>query len=921
MAPRESHDPLPGGTVTFLFSDLEGSTRYLHEVGDAQYAVTLAAHRQVMRRAFREHGGTEVDTQGDAFLAVFPSATGAVAAAIGALLAHVDREPSVRIGLHTGRPLATADGYVGIDLHRGARVGATAHGGQIVVSEATANATSGRLPSGVQLRDLGAHRLKDLAQPQRLFQVTAPGLGDTFPPLRTLDIRSHNLPVQPTSLVGRQAEMATAVRLLGAHPLVTLTGPGGTGKTRLSIQAGAEVLESYRDGVWFVDLAPLGDSGLVPSEVGATLGIGEDHDRPMIDSLVDGVRSKQLLLILDNCEHLVAACAGVAHALLTAAPGVKILATSREPLGVAGEATYRLPSLALPASEATAKPSMAELLRSEAVQLFIERAQAVRQDISFDAQTVAAVARICRRLDGIPLAIELAAARARALSIGEIETRLADRFRLLAGGSRTALPRQQTLRALIDWSYDLLDRDERALFARLSTFAGPWDMALAEEVCSDDADGAFDVLDVLLRLVDKSLVVAEPDEPQTRYRMLDTLRAYAEERLGADPADSERWRRRHLDAFVRLAEQGREATLTPSVRRLWLARAELHLDDFRASFATALQAESADAVRLAGALDNLWAHGHLSEGRETLRAALGAAPSASAGSRALALVAAARVAFNQSRYEAAVLDATEAFRLAQGLEDPRAAVTARTIRGLARCEQGDVMAAREDFILALDGARAIGDRSPQTALLNNLGLIELSEGRYRDAIRWYEESAVVAREAGDEATLGYLYNNIAVAAEALGELSAAEAAARLSVDLVQRTGDPTFVGYAQLTLAHIELALGDVIAARRSIADGLTVHEAQEVPRGIAYALEYTAMVAERDGAPQQVVRLLGAAAALRLQIGSPLRGDEQADVARLLERARASVGHDLGDALFAAAQTLELERAIAAAREVLGRP
>ncbi len=920
MTGRTRHR-FPAGTVTFLFSDLEGSTEHLREVGDTRYAETLAAHRLAMRQAFAAHGGIEVDTQGDAFLAVFPSAGNAVASAVRAQHAHTGSGLRVRIGLHTGQPLLTTEGYVGIDVHRGARIAAAAHGGQILASESLVQAARDEIGSRVQLRDLGRHRLKDLTEAQLLFQVVAPGLADGFPRPRTVDAHAHNLPVQLSSLIGREAELAATLRLLDTHRLVTLTGTGGTGKTRLALQTGAESLDAYRDGVWFVDLAPLEDPALVPIEVAAALGIREEPSRPIRESVVDATRARQLLVILDNCEHVVESCATLVNAMLRAGPEVSVLATSREPLRVTGEATYRVPSLALPRRDATALMSATELLRYEAVQLFVERAQAARPDVTLTPPSLAAAAAICRRLDGIPLAIELAAARARSMSIQEIDARLDDRYRLLTAGSRASLPRQQTLRALIDWSYDLLDPAERTLFARLAVFAGSWDIALAEEVCSDDAVPVVDVMDVLLRLTDKSLVVVETDGPVTTYRMLDTLRAYAAERLGADMAEAEWWRRRHLDAFVQLAESGADGKVTPSDRAAWLTRTEAHLGDLRAAQATALQLDPPGAVRLAGALVDLWVkRGHLAEGREVIEAALAGAPDAPEEWRARALLANANVALSQSRYEAAIEDATRSIQLADQVGVRRLARGALTVRGLAWWEQGELEAARLDYRGALDIAREVGDREGAAALLTDLGLLAGSAGKPADALRLYEEAAAAYRDVGDDEELGSLLNNIAVAAETLGDLEAARTAALDGIEITRRVGNPVFLGYELLTLAHIELALGDLAAARRYVVEGLSLLEEQQVRRGIAYALEYTAMLAQADDDARQAMRLLGAAASLRSGIGSPHSSDEQRDIDRVADRARGSLGSAAATAAFEAGRTLTEEEAIVAARAILER-
>ncbi|MBV9867246.1 MAG: adenylate/guanylate cyclase domain-containing protein [Abitibacteriaceae bacterium] len=483
---------LPTGTVTFLFTDIEGSTQLLHQLSD-RYANVLAQHHQLLRAALETYHGQEVDNQGDAFFAVFARAGDAVSAAVAAqraLAAHTwpeEGQVRVRIGLHTGEPTRTDSGYVGMDVHRGARIMAAGHGGQILLSHTTRDLVENNLPPGVALHTLGEHRLKDLQQPTPIFQLEIKDLPNDFPPLNTLSRRPHNLPVQLTSFIGRESAIQEVKHLLSSIRLLTLTGAGGCGKTRLSLQVGAEVLEDYDDGVWLVELAPVADPALIVQTVASTLGIREQGARPLLETLIDYLKPKTLLLLLDNCEHLLEGCAQLAHALLKSCPTLKILASSREGLGVAGEQTYRAPSLTRPDPKLVATLPLEQLTQYEAVRLFIDRAVLTSPHFSVTNQNAPAVAEICHRLDGIPLAIELAAARVKAMSVEQISTRLTDRFRLLTGGSRTALPRQQTLRALIDWSYDLLSDKEKLLLARLSVFAGGWTLEAAEKVCSDDA--------------------------------------------------------------------------------------------------------------------------------------------------------------------------------------------------------------------------------------------------------------------------------------------------------------------------------------------------------------------------------------------------------------------------------------------------
>jgi class 3 adenylate cyclase len=463
---------LPTGTVTFLFTDIEGSTALLQRLGDRRYAEILDEHRRLLRDAFEEGNGREIDTQGDAFLVAFSRARDAVATAVvaqRALMKHPWPDGAslqVRMGLHTGEPISNADRYVGLDVHRAARIGAAGHGGQILLSDAVSGLVARDLPPGVSLRDLRTHRLKDLKEPEHLFQVIHPDLGVNFPPLKSLDVLPNNLPRQLTSFIGRDREMAEVKTLLATTSLLTLTGAGGSGKTRLALQVATDLLEHYPDGVWLAQLAPLSEPTLIPKAVASAVGIPEQPGRPLTEAVLHYLQPRTPLLLLDNCEHLLEACAQLADALLQACPNLRILATGREPLGITGELTYRVPSLSLP--DLKRLPSLETLTQYEAVRLFVERAAFSKPGFRITTSNAAGVAKVTHRLDGIPLAIELAAARVKALPVDVIATRLDDQFRLLTGGSRTGLPRHQTLRATLDWSYNLLSEDERTLLRRLS---------------------------------------------------------------------------------------------------------------------------------------------------------------------------------------------------------------------------------------------------------------------------------------------------------------------------------------------------------------------------------------------------------------------------------------------------------------------
>ena len=482
---------LPTGTVIFLFTDIEGSTRLWEEHPDAM-RLALERHDTLLTAAIETNNGRVFKTVGDAFCAVFSTATDALDAAIQVQLNLRNLQPSavtsdlplkVRLALHVGAAELRDADYFGPTVNRVARLLSVGHGGQILLSGAVQELVRDDLPPGVSLRDLGQHRLRDLQRAEHVYQVVHTELPADFPPLRSLNELPNNLPQQMTSFIGREKEIAEIRQMLATSRLVTLTGAGGTGKTRLSLQVAAEVMGEFPDGVWLVEFASLADPGLVPQTVATALSVREEPGRPIIQTLVDHLKAKTLLIVLDNCEHLLSASAQLTETLLRSCTHVRILASSREGLGIVGEHTYRVPSLTVP--DPRQMLPIEKLSQYEAVKLFIDRALMVQPAFAVNNQNAPAVAHICHRLDGIPLAIELAAARVKAMSVEQISQRLNDRFRLLTGGSRTALPRQQTLRALIDWSYDLLSDKEKTLLRRLSVFAGGWTLEAAEKVCSD----------------------------------------------------------------------------------------------------------------------------------------------------------------------------------------------------------------------------------------------------------------------------------------------------------------------------------------------------------------------------------------------------------------------------------------------------
>jgi predicted ATPase/class 3 adenylate cyclase len=762
---------LPTGTITFLFTDVEGSTRLLHDHGE-RYAALLAEHRRVLREVFARHEGVEVDTEGDAFFVAFASARKALAAAREAQDALDNGPLRVRMGLHTGEAQASDEGYVGLDVHRAARIAAAGHGGQVLVSASTSTLVD------VELRDLGAHRLKDLSAPERLYQ-----LGDlSFPPLKTLS--NTNLPIPATSFLGRESELHEVTELLRRDDVrvLTLTGPGGTGKTRLALQAAGELADDYPDGVFWVPLAPLRDPALVLAQVAQALGAKLE--------LRAYIGSRRLLLLLDNLEHLLAAAEEVGE-LVASCPRLGLLVTSRAPLHLEGEWEYAVDPLA----------------ENEAVALFEQRARAATRAFSANGE----VAEICRRLDYLPLAIELAAARAKLLSAHAILARLEQRLPLLAAGSRNAPERQRTLRATIEWSNDLLNEEEQRLFAQLAVFAGGWELEAAEEIC--DAD-----LEILGSLVDQSLVRRSGE----RFWMLETIREYAVERL-EESGEADNLRARHADWYLELAERAR-----PEIHRAqalqWLDRLEAEHANLRLAIDRALEdGDAARALRLTGAVWVYWlTRGHWTEGRRSLEAALDLASDRDLESGEDALWGAALLALWQDDEERGLAHATNLFDSSRARGSRRGEAIALELIAIAASQRGDFDRARVLFDESLVIAREVRDEWLITVVLNNLGDAELNAGNFERAIELFEESLALGEKRGDLDRRARQLTNLGSASLALGNNSAARARFDDALEAARVIGLREIYVYALLGLASVWVPDNPSRAARlQGVSDAL----------------------------------------------------------------------------------------------------
>ncbi len=906
---------LPTGTVTFLFTDIEGSTRMLQQLGD-RYADVLAEYRQLLRVKVQERGGKEVDTQGDALFVAFQSAKDAVAAAVAAQrtligLAWSDRTSlRVRMGLHTGEASATETGYVGMGVHRAARICAAGHGGQILLSQTTRDIVEERPMEGVTLRDLGEHRLKDLGQAQHLFQVITPDLPADFPALQSLDIRPHNLPVQLTSFIGRDREMTDVKKMLTTARLVTLTGAGGSGKTRLALQVAADVFDQYPDGAWLVEFAPLSDPTLVPNAVASSLNVPEQRGRPFTETLVDFLHSKSLLLVLDNCEHLRPACAELAERLLRFCPTLRILPTSREPLSVPGEVIWRVPTLSFP--EPQRLPPLEHLNQYEAVRLFVERAALNTPGFAVTTSNALAVAQVCQRLDGIPLAIELAAARAKGLAVQQIASKLDDRFRLLTGGARTGLSRHQTLRATMDWSYDLLLERERAVLRRLSTFAGGWTLEAAEAVCSGDGVDTSDILDLLTQLVDKSLVVMETRAEEARYRLLETVRQYGLDRLAEAREDADT-QRRHLNWYMGLAEQA-DPKLRGSEQQVWLERLEIEHDNLRAALERSTR-EAGDAetgLRLAGALYFFWfMHGHESEGRQWLEKVLSRGADASGSARAKALCGVGILARRQSDYKRAGGSLQESLVLFRESGDRWG--IGLSLHHLAHVaeELGDYNKAMALYEESLVPFREAGNKWGVAASLTCAGEAMQRRGDYSGATPLFQESMTLCREIGDKWLLAYPVRNLGTVAAYKGDYGMATAFLEESLAIGQGTGDKWGMAYSQSTLGNVAFNQGNYERAMALLKESLVLRREVGSKQGVAECLERLAGVAGAQGQSERAARLFGAAEALRVSIGAPLARVDRLDYDRNVAATRAGVDELAFATAWAEGRAMTLEQAI----------
>jgi predicted ATPase/DNA-binding SARP family transcriptional activator/class 3 adenylate cyclase len=954
--------PLPTGTVTFLLTDVEGHTALWERTGDV-FPAALASHRDLLRHRFREHSGYEVKELGDGFLVAFPRAADALACALAsqqALMAHpwpqaVGALP-VRMALHTGDVQPEQGDYHHLTVNHAQRMLVTGHGGQILCSEATAALLRRELEPGVGLVDLGVYRLRDVAAPERLFQVDYPDMPRReFPPLKTEAGYVSHLPLSFTRFFGREEEIHQLRDLLlpaeegrpgdpARGRLVTLTGPGGTGKTRLGLAVAAQVQEAFHGAIWFVALADLTDPQLIVDQTMSALRLPRSPGAEPLEQVVAALTRQPALLLLDNFEHLAAEGATLVRTLLERVATLTVLVTSRQRLNLPGEREFPVPTLPTPTNTDT----LEELSRCESVRLFIDRAQAVRPDFQVTVRNAAAVAALCERLEGIPLALELAAARVSVLTPAQMLAHLERRFDFLVSRSSHTTPRHRTLRGTIDWSYELLSPELQQFFACLSVFRGGWTLEAAEAVCEQPL-----ALDQLEQLRECSLVLAEDASGETRFRLLETLREYGLECLAAS-GEAERAWRRHAEFFLALTEAAEPGLKGPD-QVVWLDRLEREHDNLRAALTCSIEKGEAElSLRLGEALWRYWqVRGYFAEGRERLAAVLAlAGASEFKAARAEVLHGAGLLAYDQSDYSNARTVNEEALIIRRQLGDQRGIAAslnnlghvarlqgdyalARALYeeslaigrdlgdkqgltvslnglGLVHCHQGDCAAARPRLEESLAIGRELGDKRRISISLKNLGLLAQEEGDYSLASALLEESLVIAQELSDRLGMARSLHNLGTVALRRGDYTAARALLGESLVIQREHGDRHGMAWSLHDLGEVTWAQGDYRTARSLFMESLAVrHELGDKP-GIVECLGGLAGVTATQDQPEWAARLLGAAAALRQAVGIPFPTYAQAEYDQGVAAARAALGDEVFAAAWAEGRAMTLDQAVA---------
>ncbi len=936
---------LPSGTVTFLFTDIEGSTRLWDQYPQAMKAA-LSTHDTLLREAIEANGGYVFKTLGDGFCAAFSSTPDALRAALAgqrALNAYDWEGAGVgegairtRIAVHTGHAEEAGGDYFGPSVNRVARLLAAGHGGQVLISMSARQWLHEPLPPGTSLRDMGQRRLKDLVQPERVFQVITDDLPTEFPPLRSLDARPNNLPLQPTALIGREAELEAVHSLVrsSAARLITFTGPGGVGKTRLALQAAADMLDDYEHGVYFVELSTTSDPNLVISTVAQSLGVRETGGQQLLESLKAYLKEKQILLLLDNFEHVVTAAPLIAD-LLSVAPRLTVLVTSREVLNLRGEREFPVPPLALPDREHL--PLFNEMLGYAAVRLFVASAQAVRASFALTDENAHAVVEICHRLDGLPLAIELAASQIRLLSPQMMLSRMGPGTDLLTRGTRDAPERQQTLRNVIDWSYNLLNDGEQVLLRRLSVFAGGCTVAAAEAICgartleiepgingrSDNVGYVprpvhlADVLDGILSLMGKSLLrQVEAEDTDPGFRMLQTIREYAEDRL-AESGEAEAVRRKHANYYLALAEQS-EPNLQGPEQKVWLDRLEAAHDNFRAALTWSKDTDPETALRVGGALYQFWyVRGYLTEGRRWLEAMIKSDSALPAAMIAKARYGVISLAIDQSDFDhaLALLDDNLAFYRESG--DKIGIANALNTKGVLASYTGDYEEAKAAFSEGLRLRRELDLKHDIAGSLNNLAHIALLQDDYLPAQSLLEESLSLFRETGNKRSASIALNNLGHVARNLGDYETARSRFKESLAIKEELGDKVGMASSLSGLGEVARKEGNHLEARAFYVKSLELCSLTGDKQMAAACLTGLADIARQEARPSEAARLLGWVEEMLDATGATLNVISRTEYTKVIESTKAQLDAHSWEKAISEGRKLGLEQAIAYATRV----
>lgn len=923
-----------GAETAFLFTDIEGSSRLWEHHPDAM-PMALSRHDDLMRAAITSQGGEVFSTGGDGFCAAFVDVVSALAAALTAQQALRDAQwpthtgpLAVRMAVHYGNAQCRDGNYFGPTLNRCARVLSAGHGGQVLLTRRAVELLGGRLPASAQLSDLGECQLRDLVEPEHVCQLVHPDLPDDFPPLRGLQAFPNNIPVQPTSFVGRTREMAQIKRQLRQTRLLTLTGLGGVGKTRLAMHVGADVLHQFADGVWVAELASLSDPELIPPAVCSVLEMPDELDGSPMQSLMEHLHTKQVLLILDNCEHMLEGTAALVDGLLRSCPGVVILATSRQALGVSGEALCRMSPLTTPRDHrrgTRAPDSRSSVTTCESAQLLVDRLVAREPNFALTSDNAVAVARICQKLDGIPLALELAASWVSVLMLSEIARRLDDRFQLLRKGVRTASSRQRTLRGAMDWSYELLAEPERALLRRLSVFVGGWTLEAAETVTTDHTTGpgavqADDVLELLGELVEKSLVVVDGSKHETRYRLLETVRQYAAGKLD-EAGEAEATRRRHRDYYAQVAEQaGPERTGREQNARL----ARLHTEDanLRAALEWSLAAgETEQASRIFDAPVWYWhVHCPFHTTSSWVSSMLSALRDKSHGLRAKVLVSAAGFAYLQGNHEGAAERASEGLKLARRLGDQNSAAYALMMLGHVAMRGARYEQAKELLRESLQLARELSEYRCTLYSLNCLANSLVYTEHLDEGEALHSQALALAQERNDTRGIAWAYTDLGFIARCRGNHGRAEELYQQGLDVAQRSRDRMVTAYALNLLGDLS-RIGDrpLDAFDRHARSLRILTQLGDKPE-VATCLEGIAKAAIMLGDHEASACLHGAAEALREACGAPIPMIMCAEHNECVRALREALDAEVVERQWRYGRTMGAKDAVAYAQQLVGK-